>query len=144
MAAYSGDTNCGPATSTTLAQVVNAAPVTEQPVGYGYCYPAANAPPPGAPCTPFTGSGAALQPGPTGAAQLCALIWSSLPQQQACIAGALGNVGGFICAIGCGTSSGSSTRAGGSPALPSGAYCTTSDGARQWVPQGAPTPVGCT
>jgi hypothetical protein len=142
--AYAGDANCGPVTSTALTQVVNPAPapVTEQPVGYGYCYPAANAPPPGAPCAPYTGTGAALPSGPTGVAHLCAPIWPTLAQQQTCIAQTLGNVGGFICVIGCGTSSGSATRAGGSPALPSGAYCTLPNGAKEWVPQGAPS--GCT
>jgi Bacterial Ig-like domain (group 3) len=141
-AAYSGGGNCGPATSTVLTQEVNAAPVqsTEQPVGYGYCYPAANAPPPGAPCTPYTGTGAYQSPGQLSV-QYCTAVWQTVAQQQACIAQAVGNVGGFICPFGCGPT----PAAGGSPALPSlpGAYCTMPGGARQWVPQ-APEPVGCT
>jgi Bacterial Ig-like domain (group 3) len=137
--AYSGDGNCGPATSTTLTQVVNAA-VTEQPVGYGYCYPAANAPPPGAPCTPYTGSGAYQSPA-QNALQYCMAIWQMIAQQQACIAQTLGNVGGFICPFGCGAAPKPSS--GSSGQLP-GAYCTMPDGARQWVPQGAPAPAGCT
>jgi hypothetical protein len=143
-AAYSDDANCGPATSTALTQVVSAPPVTEQPVGYGYCYPAANAPPPGAPCTPYTGSGAALPAGPIGAAQICTTVWTALVQQQACIAQALGNVGGYICAIGCNSGGAGAGRAGTLPARLSGAYCTNPDGSRQWVPQGIPQPSGCT
>jgi Bacterial Ig-like domain (group 3) len=141
--AYSGDGNCGPATSTVLTQVVNAAPAqsTEQPVGYGYCYPAANAPPPGAPCTPYTGTGAYQSPA-QNAFQYCTTVWQAVAQQQACIAQALGNVGGFICAIGCGPTPGE-TREGARPS-PTGTYCTTPDGSRQWVPQGSAAPAGCT
>jgi hypothetical protein len=144
-AAYSGDGNCGPASSTVLTQVVNATPVTEQPVGYGYCYPAANAPPPGAPCTPYTGTGAYQSPAQL-ALQYCQVLWQTAAQQQACIAQALGNVGGFICAIGCGTLSGGAGTGGAGilPARLPGAYCTSPDGSRQWVPQGAPAPSGCT
>jgi hypothetical protein len=143
-AAYSGDANCGPSMSSTLTQAVNP-DTTQVPVGFGYCYPAANAPPPGAPCTPYTGSGAALPPGPIGAAQLCTRIWSTLAEQQSCIAQTLGNVGGFICVIGCSTvANPSSGSAGGSPARLPGAYCTMSEGAKQWVPQGAAAPAGCT
>jgi Bacterial Ig-like domain (group 3) len=138
-ATYSGDLNCAPAISMTLSQVVNAQPI-EQPVGYGYCYPAANAPPPGAPCTPFTGSGAYQSPGQLSA-QYCMAVWQTVTQQQACIAQALGNVGGFICPFGCGAAPKPSS--GSSGQLP-GAYCTMPDGARQWVPQGAPAPAGCT
>jgi hypothetical protein len=144
MAAYSGDGNCGPATSGVLTQTVNAV-TNEQPVGYGYCYPAANAPPPGAPCTPYTGSGAYQSPAQS-AFQYCVAKWQTVAQQQACIAQALGNVGGFICAIGCPAPSGGAATgsAGVSPASLPGAYCTMPGGARQWVPQGAPAPAGCT
>jgi Bacterial Ig-like domain (group 3) len=141
-AAYSGDGNCGPATSSVLTQVVNATPVqsTEQPVGYGYCYPAANAPPPGAPCTPYTGTGAYQSPA-QGAFQYCMAVWPTVAQQQACIAQALGNVGGFICAVGCATAPKPATV---SPSPLPGAYCSMPDGSSQWVPQGAPAPAGCT
>jgi Bacterial Ig-like domain (group 3) len=141
-AAYSGDGNCGSATSSVLTQVVNAAPVqsTDQPVGYGYCYPAANAPPPGAPCTPYTGTGAFQSPGRLSV-QYCTAVWQTVAQQQACIAGAVGNVGGFICPFGCGPAP-STTREGTGPS-PTGAYCTMPGGARQWVPQGSPAPAGC-
>jgi phospholipase C len=137
-AAYSGDANCGSATSSMLTQVVNAATVTEQPVGYGYCYPAANAPPPGAPCTPYTGSGAYQTPALLGL-QYCEVLWQTAAQQQACIAQMVGNVGGFICFIGCAAAPKASTSPGPLP----GTYCTMPDGVKQWVPQGAPRPAGC-
>jgi YVTN family beta-propeller protein len=135
-AAYSGDANCAPGTSTVLTQTVNAAATTAAPVGYGYCFPAANAPPPGAPCTPFTGN---VPPGQLGPIALCMAAWPTVGQQQSCIAQEIGNVGGFICPIGCGTAPATSPSA----ALP-GAYCSMPDGARQWVPQSAPAPAGCT
>jgi Pro-kumamolisin, activation domain/Bacterial Ig-like domain (group 3) len=141
-AAYSGDSNCGPSTSSSLTQTVNA-PSPAQPVGYGYCYPAVNAPPPGAPCTPFTGSGA-YQSLAQSAIQYCQTL-SSISQQQACIAQSLGNIGGFICTIGCGAVPGNGAPAGAGvpPARLPGAYCTNPDGSRFWVPQGAPAPPDC-
>jgi hypothetical protein len=149
-AAYSGDGNCGSAASSVLTQVVNAAPTqpTEQPaVGLSYCYPAVNAPPPGVPCTPFTGNGP-LPTGSGGVISYCQAVWPLLAQQQACIAQALGNVGGFICPIGCAHPSvGAASPTGSAGILPAripGAYCTNPDGSRQWVPQGAPAPAGCT
>jgi hypothetical protein len=139
-AAYSGDSNCGPATSSVLTQVVNAAQATEQPaVGLSYCYPAVNAPPLGTPCTPFYPNGSPAT-GPTAALTFCQTYYGNIAQQQTCIATILGNVGGFICPIGCARPSGNTAMP---PAHLPGMYCTLPDGARQWVPQGAPPPVGC-
>jgi hypothetical protein len=70
---------------------------------------------------------------------------SSISQQQACIAQSLGNIGGFICTIGCGAASGSGAPVGTGvpPARFPGAYCTNPDGSRLWVPQGASAPPNC-
>jgi hypothetical protein len=149
-AAYSGDANCAASTSSILTQVVNGAPVQAQPeeqpaVGLAYCYPAVNAPPLGTPCTPFYPNGSPAT-GPTAALTFCQTYYGSIAQQQTCIAAILGNIGGFICPIGCAHPHGgdASGNTGILPARLPGAYCTNPDGSRQWVPQGAPAPAGCT
>jgi pimeloyl-ACP methyl ester carboxylesterase len=108
---------------------------TEQPVGYGYCYPAANAPPPGAPCTPFTGTSPPLITAAAGAVAVCQTL-PTLAQQQTCIATVLGNVGGFISPLGTGPQPKPPAQ------RPSGRYCLLPDGARVWVVDGAPVPAG--
>jgi hypothetical protein len=135
-ASYSG--NCAAATSAVLTQVVNGQ--GEQPaVGLAYCYPAVNAPPLGTPCTPFYPNGSPAT-GPAAALTFCQTYYGAIAQQQACIAAILGNVGGFICPIGCAHPAASTTAP---PARLPGAYCTLPAGARQWVPQGATQPPGC-
>ena len=146
-AAYSGDGNCGASTSAVLTQVVNAPQVVTGPaqpaevpaVGLAYCYPAPNAPPLGTQCTPFYPNGSPAT-GPTTALAFCQTYYGTIAQQQACIAATLGNVGGFICPIGCAHPAASAVTP---PARLPGTYCALPDGARQWVPQGAPPPAGC-
>jgi hypothetical protein len=118
----SGGTNC----SSSSAQI-------QQPVGYGYCYPAANAPPPGFPCTPFTGF-SAPQNGAGGAVAFCQSL-ATLAEQQSCISSALGNVGGFVSLLGTGPAKPPAQR-------PSGRYCLMPDGAKVWVVNGASAPDG--
>jgi pimeloyl-ACP methyl ester carboxylesterase len=144
-------TTCASATSTTPTQVGNApnapalpgSPPDGQPavLGLSYCYPAPNAPPPGVPCTPFTGFGSPVT-GVDATLAFCQTYYGTLAAQQACIASALGNVGGFICFIGCGIGGGIQTAPKPPAPRPSGRYCTLPDGAMQYVVTGAPVPEG--
>jgi hypothetical protein len=103
----------------------------------GYCAPAVNAPPPGVPCIPLVLSGQQA----TGAAiQLCQAAYLTVASQQAWIAAALGNVGGFVSPLG---SPGSTQRAAPAP-RPAGRYCSKPDGSQVWVVLGAPIPESAT
>jgi hypothetical protein len=136
-AAYSG--NCGAAVSAVLTQVVNAA--EEAAVGLAYCYPAPNAPPLGAPCTPFYPNGSPAT-GTAAALAFCQTYYGTIAQQQACIAATLGNVGGFINPFETGGGLGTGPQTKLPPARLPGRYCTMPGGAMQYVVAGAPVPDG--
>jgi pimeloyl-ACP methyl ester carboxylesterase len=112
---------------------VTPAQSSEQPVGYGYCAPAANPPPPGTPCTPLPGGSPPLSG--VGAIAICQTL-PTIAQQQNCIATMLGNVGGFISPLGTGPQTKPLA------AIQPGRYCSLPDGARVWVVNGAPVPNG--